>query len=70
MADDTITSSLNELVNRVTTEVLSNNLVQKTSDTVTTFVDSSLKLVEEGLKIVGVPTSFSSVEVWDRHATI
>jgi hypothetical protein len=52
MADDTITSSLNELINRIASEILSNNLIQKTSDTVTTFVDSSFKVAEEGLKSV------------------
>lgn len=52
MAQDSIISPLNELVHGIVSEILSNNLVQKTSDAVTTFVDSSFKVIEEGLKSV------------------
>ena len=52
MPEETITSSLNELINRIAGEILTNNLIQKASDAVTTFVDSSFKVAEEGLKSV------------------
>lgn len=47
-----VAESINSIVNKVTTEVLTADLPQKTADTVCTIVNASFKLVEEGLKAV------------------
>ncbi len=52
MPEETITGSVNEIVNRVAGEILDNNLIQSASDAVTTFVTSSFKVAEDALKSV------------------
>jgi len=45
-------SSLGDLVNKIATEILNNDLLKKTSDTVCGFIESSFKVAEDGLKTV------------------
>ncbi len=45
-------SSLKDFVNQITTEVLNQDLLKKTSDAICSLIGSSFKIAEDGLKAV------------------